>query len=180
LNRSNLSKPPLQPIESGGTNKRIQIDLIDMRSEPSGPYNWILTTKDHFDKFVTLWPMENKTAQHVVDRLDILLMCCGLWEILQCDRGAEFKAAVSILMRRHGIKVIYSSSRHPESQGLVEQANGQVKRLIRNWKAESGLENWDFELTSISLQLNHFIAATTGRKLYEFCFNGRSYFTNAT
>jgi hypothetical protein len=39
LNKSNLSKPPLQPIESGGTNKRIQIDLIDIRSEPSGSYN---------------------------------------------------------------------------------------------------------------------------------------------
>lgn len=115
--------------------------MIDMRSEPSGPYKRILTTKDHFDRFVTLWPLENKTAQEVADVLDVFLMCCGPWEILQCDCGAEFKAAVSILMRRHGIMVIYSSPRHPESQGLVEQANGQVKRLIRTWKAETGLTN---------------------------------------
>lgn len=106
-------------------------------------------------------------------------MCCGPWEILQCDCGAEFKAAVSILMRRHGISVIYSSPRHPESQGLVEQANGQVKRLIRTWKAETGLTNWDLALTTISLQLNHSVSSSTGRKAYELRFNGHSSFTNA-
>jgi len=68
-------------------------------------------------------------------------MCCGPCEILQCDCGAEFKAALAILMCRHGIKITYSSPRHPESQGLVEQANGQVKRLFRIWKAETGLDN---------------------------------------
>jgi IS30 family transposase len=112
-----------------------------MRVESSGLYNWIIITKDHFDKFVTLWPLRNKTAQEVADALDILLMCCGLWEILQCDCGAEFKAAVSILMRRYGIKIIYSSPRHPKSQGLVEQANGQVKSKIRIWKVKIGLQN---------------------------------------
>jgi hypothetical protein len=179
LNRPNRGKALLQPIESGGTNKRCQINLIDIRSEPSGPYNWILTTKDYFDKFVTLWPLQNKTAEEVFNALDSFLMCCGPWEILQCDRGAEFKAAVAILIRRHGIKVIYSSFRHPESQGLVEQANGQVKRLIRMWKAETGFINWDFALTTISLQLNHSIFKSIGRKAYELRFNGRSYFTNA-
>jgi transposase InsO family protein len=54
-------------------------------------------------------------------------------------------------MRRHGIKIIYSSPRHPESQGLIEQTNGQVKRLLHTWKAETGLENWDIGLTTISL-----------------------------
>ena len=45
-----------------------------------------------------------------------------------------------ILMRRRGIKVIYSSP-HPESQGLAEKADGQIKSKIRAWKAETGLEN---------------------------------------
>jgi transposase InsO family protein len=179
LNRPNHSRAPLQPIESSGTNQRCQLDLIDMRAEPSGPYNWILTTKDHFDKFITLWPLRDKDAQEVADALDMFLMCCGPCQIMQSDRGAEFKAAVAILMRRHGIKIIYSSPRHPQSQGLVEQANGQVKSKIRTWKAETGLENWDLALTTITLQLNHSIARSTNRKPYELRFNARSHFTNA-
>jgi len=180
MNRPNRSRAPSQPIESGDTNKRCQIDLIDMRAEPSGPYNWILTTKDHFGKFVTLWPLRNKTAQEIADALDIFLMCCGPWEILQCGQGAEFEAAAAILMRRHGIKVIYSSSRHPESQCLVEQANGQIQNKIRIWRAETGLENWDLALTTIALQLNHSPATSTGRNPYELRFNDRSYFTSAS
>jgi hypothetical protein len=39
INRPNYNRAPLQPIESSGTNKRCQIDLIDMRAEPSGPYH---------------------------------------------------------------------------------------------------------------------------------------------
>ena len=106
-------------------------------------------------------------------------MCYGPWEVLQCDQGAEFKATVAILMRRHGIKVIYSSPHHPVSQGLIEQTNGQLKGKIYIWKAETGLENWDLVLTTITLQLNHSLAISTGRKPYKLRFNGRSYFINA-
>jgi hypothetical protein len=89
-------------------------------------------------------------------------------------------AAVAILMRRHGIKVIYSSPRHLESQGLVEYANSQIQSKIRIWKeAETGLENWDVALTTITLQLNHSLAISTGRKPYKLHFNGRFYFTSA-
>ena len=107
--------------------------------------------------------MENKTAQEVADNLDVWLMGCGPCEILQCDCGAEFQAALAILMRRHGIKIICSSPRHPESQGLVEQANGQVKRLLPICKAETGLDNWKLGLTTISLQLNHPMSRSIGR-----------------
>jgi Integrase zinc binding domain len=75
LNRPNHSRPSLQPIKSSGTNKRCQINLIDIRAEPSGPYNWIFTTKDHFDKFVILWPLRNKYTQEVTDAFNIFLIC---------------------------------------------------------------------------------------------------------
>jgi hypothetical protein len=49
-----------------------------MRAEPSGPYNWILTNKDHFDIFIALWPLRSNAAQEVADALDIFLM---LWAL---------------------------------------------------------------------------------------------------
>jgi hypothetical protein len=57
----------------------------------------------------------------------ISFSCRGPCQIIQCDRGAEFKAAVAILMRRHGIKIVYSSPRHPKSQGLsrTSQRSGE-------------------------------------------------------
>jgi hypothetical protein len=51
LNRPNTTKAPLVPIISGRAWERVQIDLIDMRHEPSGQYKWILYIKDHFLKY---------------------------------------------------------------------------------------------------------------------------------
>ncbi|KIN03298.1 hypothetical protein OIDMADRAFT_53095 [Oidiodendron maius Zn] len=48
LNRPAATKAPLQPIVSGRAWERVQVDLIDMRHEPSGQYKWILHIKDHF------------------------------------------------------------------------------------------------------------------------------------
>ncbi|RPA76401.1 hypothetical protein BJ508DRAFT_311129 [Ascobolus immersus RN42] len=43
------SKPELTPIRSHYILERVQIDLIDKRSAPDGPYNWILSIRDHFN-----------------------------------------------------------------------------------------------------------------------------------
>jgi hypothetical protein len=52
--RPTSTKGEIQPIISTHVGERVQIDLIDMRAEPSGPYNWILHTHDHFSRFMTL------------------------------------------------------------------------------------------------------------------------------
>ena len=47
-----------KPIKSTQFNQRWQIDLIDFRTCPDGEFNWIMTVKDHFTKFVWLKPLE--------------------------------------------------------------------------------------------------------------------------
>ena len=47
----------------------------------------------------------------------------------------SFKGALLILLRKYGIQIINGEPRSPETQGLVEQANGVVEA-----KAQS-LEN---------------------------------------
>lgn len=46
--------------------------------------------------------------------------------------------------------------------------------------SETGLENWDLALSTITLQLNHSLAVSAGHKPYELRFNGRSYFASST
>jgi len=47
--------------------------------------------------------------------------------ILQCDNGKEFKGALLILVKEYGIQIVHGHPRHPQSQSLVEQANGVLK-----------------------------------------------------
>ncbi len=54
LNRPAATKAPLVAIITGRAWERVQIDLIDMRHEPSGQFKWILHIKDHFSKYTQL------------------------------------------------------------------------------------------------------------------------------
>ena len=55
----------------------------------------------------------------------------GYPRILQSDQGTEFKGVVAQLCKQHNIKLIHSSSHHPQSQGKIERFYGTWKEKIR-------------------------------------------------
>jgi hypothetical protein len=91
LNRPSASKAPLQPITSNNVFERVQIDLIDMRHEPSERYQWILHVKDHFSKYSMLYALHSKHAEGIADALGEFIKAFGPPKIVQCDNGKEFK-----------------------------------------------------------------------------------------
>lgn len=133
INAANKTKAPLKPIKSICTMERVQVDLVDMSSSPDGNFKWILHLKDHFSKFSTLYPLIDKSSAGVATQIAHWIGMCGVPKILQCDNGTEFKGILLILLQRYGIKIINGSPRHPQTQGLVEQANGVMKKKLRVW-----------------------------------------------
>jgi transposase InsO family protein len=75
-------------------------------------------------------------------------------KILQCDNGGEFKSVLLQLVKEKGALIINGRPRHPQSQGMVEQANGMVKGKLRAWKLETGKSTWASALPRIALQMN--------------------------
>ena len=49
---------------------------------------------------------------------------------MQADNGKEFKGAFLILLQKYGIQVVNGAPRSPQTQGLVEQANGVVENKL--------------------------------------------------
>lgn len=66
----------------------------------------------------------------------------GAMNILQSDNGSEFKGVCLELVKSFGIRVINGRPRTPQTQGLVEQANGTVKTRINAWKRIHGSSHW--------------------------------------
>jgi hypothetical protein len=130
LNRPNTTKAPLVPIISGRAWERVQINLIDMRHEPSGQYKWILHIKDHFSKYTQLYPLKSKHAEPIADCFALFIAAFLPPKIMQADNGKEFKGALLILLRKYGIQVVNGAPRSPQTQGLVEQANGVVEAKL--------------------------------------------------
>ncbi|CAF0919694.1 unnamed protein product [Brachionus calyciflorus] len=78
--------------------------------------------------------MKNKSAEEVCYGLKrFVFPYFGLPNIFQCENGTEFKNSLvkNLIQNWEGdCKMVHGRPRHPQSQGLVEQANGTVERML--------------------------------------------------
>jgi hypothetical protein len=170
LNRPATTKAPLVPIVSRRAWERVQIDLIDMRHEPSGQFKWILHIKDHFSKYTQLYPLKSKHAEPIAEAFALFIAAFLPPKIMQADNGKEFKGALIILLRKYGIQIINGAPRSPQTQGLVEQANGVVESKLRAWKMDNGSTTWADGLLEVTLAMNTQKHSTIGCAPAELLF----------
>lgn len=158
--RQRKNKTTLTPITTRTRLERIQIDLIDFHSHPDEDYHYILHIRDHFVKLSVLRALRHKTAEEVAHHMRNFIADFGIPRIVQSDNGGEFKGALHILLREHGIAIIKGRPRTPRTQGLVEQANRTVKQKLRDFCHEHRDNSWSKYLMDVQLAMN--TSPTTG------------------
>lgn len=114
--------------------ERVQIDLMDLRSDPSDPNKWILHIKDHFTKLSLFYILEDKTSRGVAKKLNTFMTYLGTPYMSQADKRKEFKGFVTTLLMKRGADIINGRPRAPQAQGLVEKGNGTAKDRLAIWK----------------------------------------------
>jgi len=170
--RPSNSRAPLEATQSNYSLERVQIDLVDMRATPHKGNHWILHIKDHFSKYSFLYALPNKTAAGVANCIAQWLGIVGIPRILQCDNGAQLKGVLLILLKKYVIKIINGRPRHPQTQVLVEQANGVIKVKLRCWLTNHEGQGWSDVLPDIALGMNRQSHSSLGGKMpYEISFN---------
>ena len=111
-----------------------QIDLIDMRHRPDGSFKWIGHYMDHWAKFHVLFPLVRKSAALVAVALsNQVFAVLGTPKILHSDNGREFVNEIihSIVKEWPGeVIVVNGRPRNPKCQGLIDQGNGMVEKLL--------------------------------------------------
>ena len=119
----------------------LQIDLIDMRHLPHDGNKWILHIVDHWSKFNLAYPLPQKTAKEVTNALEKWVFpIFGLPTILHSDNGREFVNHLieDILATWPGaVQLVSGRPRHPQSQGLVEQAHYTLERMMSSRISDS-------------------------------------------
>lgn len=105
-----------------------------MRHLPDEDYKWIAHAIDHWSKFQFAYPLVRKTAEEVAHGLQHLIFpYFGLPSIIHSDNGKEFVNAIlrKIVAQWPGkVQFISGLPRHPQSQGLIEQAHHTLERMI--------------------------------------------------
>jgi hypothetical protein len=180
LKRQNRSQTPAraprEPVVSGRTLERVEIDLIDFRHEPDGEYKWILQIKDHFSTFISLFPLKSQRPEEVAAVIAQWIGMFGHPEILQCNNSQEFKDVLLAALKEHAIKVV-SGPTTAQVQGSVEQVNHTMEVKIQQWKtyielARFSSKKWTLSLPWVALAVNQQPRSSLGQQSpYEVFFN---------
>ena len=105
-----------------------------MRHLPDGEYSWILHGVDHWSKLHFAYLLVHKSALDVAVVLEkYIFPIMGIPSILQSDNGRKFINAVikEVIRSWPGqVQLISGRPRHPQSQGLVEQAHYTLERML--------------------------------------------------
>ncbi|CAF4625883.1 unnamed protein product, partial [Rotaria sp. Silwood2] len=171
--RKTFPKPVVgKPIVSVGFMTRIQMDLIDMRSNEFNGFKWIFHAKDHFSKYSWLFPLASKEAINVANILQSIFYQFGPPKILQSDNGREFVAKVITDLTKtwSGLVIVNGRPRHPQFQGLVERSNSVVQQLLGKWLSTSNSSDWPSGLGPVMLAINTSIAKSINKTPFEVVF----------
>ena len=146
----------VRPILSHEFNSRSQVDLIDMQSAPQGQFKWIMVYQCHLTKFVILRPLSSKRAAEVAFQLLDIFLLFGAPAILQSDNGSEFTASVITELKElwPQLIMVHGKPRHPQSQGSVERANGDIKDMLVAWMSDNNTQDWTVGLKFVQQQKN--------------------------
>ena len=101
-----------------------------------------------------LYALHSKCAIEIADAFSLFVHHFNILNILQIDNGREFKRALLIFLKQHGIKLINGRPHSSQTQGLVEQSNEVVKDKIHKWQEENRFSEWAITLTEVIIAMN--------------------------
>jgi transposase InsO family protein len=95
--------------------------------------------------------------------------------ILQSDNGKEFCATVikELVDLWPSVKIINGRPRHPQSQGLVERANGTLQQRLGKWREYSGRNDWSYGLRLVVMSMNNSICRSHKKTPFELVYGGQ-------
>ncbi|XP_070208806.1 KRAB-A domain-containing protein 2-like [Littorina saxatilis] len=162
----------VRPILTEEFNSRSQVDLVDYQSMEDGGYKWIMVYQDHLTKFVVLRPLTSKRACQVALQLVDIFTLFGAPVILQSDNGSEFTAVVIRELRDlwPELKLVHGKPRHPQSQGSVERANGDIKDMLTAWMSDHQTTRWSLGLKFVQFMKNRAYHSGLKRSPYRAMF----------
>ncbi|KAL6323628.1 hypothetical protein AAG906_039224 [Vitis piasezkii] len=109
------------------------IDIIGKVSpKSSSGHEFILVAIDYFTKWVEAASYARLTSARVASFIRSHIICrYGVPHELISDRGAHFRAEVDTLLQEYSIRHHRSSAYRPQTNGAVEAANKNIKRILR-------------------------------------------------
>lgn len=144
-----------KPIVATYPNQLYAMDLIDMEtySNFNTRYKYILTIVDVFSGMCFLGKLTKKEAKNVAKEFERIVAVYPTY--ILCDNGLEFKGDFIDYAKLHGIIIRNTTTYAPQSNGIAESKNKQVRKLIRDVFLRTNQMNWTRYIDAIEDNLNN-------------------------
>ncbi|KAK4811127.1 hypothetical protein QYF61_019758 [Mycteria americana] len=142
--------PPLHINEGKTLWSTWQIDYIRPFKSSAG-YRYILTGVEVVSGLLMATKCRKADGQNTVRGLSVGFSNLPTPDVIQSDNGSHFSCKeVQDWAKQEGIRWVFHTPYYPQSNGMVERANGLLKRNLKPQEAQ-----WDTRLPKVLHQLNN-------------------------
>lgn len=109
---------------------------------PSGGYQYILVIVDMFTRWVEAYPTRRNDARAVLKALSReLIPRFGIPQEINSDRGTHFtNKTIQTLTQELGVQWKLHTPYHPQSSGMVERINREIKATLSKLCQDTSLK----------------------------------------
>jgi transposase InsO family protein len=140
----------LQPIPVSRPWETVGVDILGPLHESARGNRYILVFSDYLTKWVEAFAVARADTPTVAQVLvDEVLCRHGAPERLLSDRGSVFRSAlVREICAIFGVRKIFTTGYHPQTDGLVERFNGTLATMLSHY-VDSNQDDWDVHLPAV-------------------------------
>jgi hypothetical protein len=149
---------PTWPLQRWG------LDLLGPLPPAQGNLKYVVVAVEYFLKWIKAKPLATITSATVQKFFWQNIVChFGVPKAITVDNRTQFDAETfKVFCDQIGTKIHFASVRHPESNGLVERANGIIITRIMKSIFNQPKEKWPVELIKVVWNHNTAVSRSIG------------------
>jgi hypothetical protein len=144
---------------------RIAVDYIESLKPDAEGNDMIVVIIDCFSRFICLYPVKNKgTEVFLHSYLQWIGMGFGDPSEILTDRGSQFTSKLTAeLSKAVGITMVYTTADSKEENAIVERANREIMRHLRNIIMDKrAIDEWGKNVPLVQRIMNSMVHSSTG------------------
>lgn len=140
FHRNNQKEPLIQDTIPRYPLQRVGIDLFELGRKD------FIAVYDAYSNYLAVRPLESKSAEHIVSKLESLFDQIGYPTTISSDNN-PFNSGIFVKFARDAnIELRFSSPRYPQSNGLAEKGVAIAKNLLKRAIEANNVERYQYRI----------------------------------
>jgi len=171
LNRPQSYPNPTESIPTSveGPFTHLGLDIIGPLQVTANNNQYIIVVVDYFTKWVETEPSPSVTSLDVIKLLIKVFARHGVPQVITTDNGVQFTSDMTkVFLDLYDVYVKFVTPYHPESNGLTENRNKEIGKLLRLLGKDN--KDWNEVLPSALWALRTVKNSTTNHSSFELVY----------